>query len=110
MSTLNVKIFVAGLGKRNSDTIVACKEAFSANVDSNAYQIEIVDIFKKTSLTESKKILATPTIICENAFGEKRIIGELKDPEKAKQAIEFLTADLLNQEKDGKNKRASKTK
>ncbi len=113
MSKLVLKLFVAGLSKRNSDTIAVCKMACSDILKFNPYEIKVIDILKNASMAEENKILATPTLLLMSTLGfnaEKRIIGELKDMDKAKKAIEFLTAEAINQLNNDKIKRAAKAK
>lgn len=92
MSKFILKIYVAGFGKRNADTIATCKAFCSQSLAPKSYEIKVIDILKDTAAAEKNKILATPTLVYESDTTEKRVIGELKDLETAKKAIEFLTA------------------
>ena len=63
-----------------------------------------MDILEHPSEADRKKILATPTIIRERPFPEKRIIGDFRENSKSVQALDFLIEDLNNQiSKDGKS-------
>lgn len=98
MPKLVLKLFVTGLSKRNADTIAVCKQACEEILQKNSYQITVIDILKNASKAEESKILATPTLLlapAKETDGGKRVIGELKDIDKAKKAIEFLTADAI---------------
>ena len=110
MPKIILKIYIAGLGKRNADTIANCKAACASLSKAGMCSIQVIDILKSPSIAEKKKILATPTIIRESPPTEKRIIGEFKDIDVARKAIEFLTADVINQITNDKSKRASKVK
>jgi circadian clock protein KaiB len=104
MPKIVFKIYVAGFCKRNDDTIATYKEACTEAFGNQRYEVTVIDILEEPSLAEKKKILATPTIIRETPEPEKRIIGELRDIEKAKKAITFLTEDFKQQTNGKKQK------
>jgi circadian clock protein KaiB len=102
MRKIILKIYIAGFCKRNADTITTCREACEETLEQYPYELTVIDILEQPSIAEKKKILATPTIIRESPSPEKRIIGELRDIEKAKKAILFLIEDF-KPEINGKN-------
>lgn len=102
MGKIIFKIYIAGLCKRNSDTITTFRQACTETLAGQAFDVMVIDIIEHPSAAEKKKILATPTIIRETPAPEKRIIGELREAEKAKKAIIFLTEDFKPQ-RHGKN-------
>jgi circadian clock protein KaiB len=94
MTLLVFKIFIAGLTTRNKDLIASFREA-CANKLGEGYQIQVVDILKSPIVADEKKILATPTIIREAPFPERRIIGDFRESSQSQQALRFLTEDVF---------------
>jgi circadian clock protein KaiB len=97
MTKIVFKIFVAGLNPRNKQLISTFEEVCSGKLFKHKHQLEVVDILKNPSEAESKKILATPTVIREKPLPEKRIIGDFKEISSAIKALDFLVEDLSNQ-------------
>ena len=93
MTRILFKIYVAGLSTRNKDLIATFREVCSGRLDEQ-YQVQIIDILKNPAEAESKKILATPTIIREKPYPEKRIIGDFRETSKSQQALDFLIEDF----------------
>ena len=59
-------------------------------LEAGTYEIQIVDIAKQLYLAEANKILAIPTIVRIKPLPERRIVGDMRQPEKAVRALEFL--------------------
>jgi len=96
MTKTNISIYIAGNNARGRQTISLLKEACNQLLPANTYNIKVVDILKFPTVAEQKKILALPTVIRETPQPEKRVIGELKNLDKAIAVIEYLIADLPN--------------
>ena len=96
MSKIVFDIYIAGLTSRSRELIQAYSKICSDFLDSENYDIGIIDISKKPKEAEWNKILATPTIIRRCPSPEKRVIGDFRDNSKAHQAFEFLTEDIIN--------------
>lgn len=97
MSRILFKIYLAGLTPRNKMLVSTFREICSKRLEQPQHQVLIIDILKNPTEAEAKKILATPTIIREKPYPEKRVIGDFRDSDKAEQALNFLIEDLNNQ-------------
>ena len=63
-------------------------------LEAGTYEIQIVDITKQPYLAKANKILAIPTIVRIKPLPERRIIGDMRQPEKAVRALEFLMDEI----------------
>jgi circadian clock protein KaiB len=96
MSKIIFKIYVAGLNVRNQELITTFSSVCSEKLKPPQYQVDVIDILKTPFEAEIKKVLATPTIIRERPYPEKRIIGDFRENTKAELALNFLTDDIFN--------------
>lgn len=94
MSTIHLALYVAGRDVRIRTTVRLYEEACTKKTNGHSYSIRVIDILKQADIAETEKILATPTLIREKPFPEKRIIGEVNSIDKAIAALDFLTQDL----------------
>ena len=46
------------------------------------YTLEIIDLFENPELAQKEKVFATPTVVKISPEPVRRVIGDLKDPEK----------------------------
>ncbi|HEX8333340.1 MAG TPA: circadian clock KaiB family protein [Segetibacter sp.] len=94
MSNILFSIYIAGPASRNAPAIKAFDEVCTKQLEAGTYEIQIVDIARQPSLAEANKILAIPTIVREKPLPQRRIIGDMRQPEKAIRALEFLLDEI----------------
>ena len=99
MGKIHLIMFIAGNNARSRRTISLLTEACDQQLGNGSYQLDIIDILRQPETAEQKKILAIPTVARLKPLPEKRVIGELKDLEKAIHVIHFLVSDLPNHTK-----------
>lgn len=86
MAELLLRLFIAGSSatSRRAEQNLAQLEKH-ARVDD--WKVEIVDVLTRPELAEQARILATPTLCCEQSGRPRRIVGDLSD---AKRVLDFL--------------------
>ncbi len=80
-SKFTFKLYITGKTQRSEQAILnlrkICKDVLSSQCD-----ITVIDILEAPELAETKKIIATPTLIKETPLPTRRIIGDLSNLEK----------------------------
>jgi circadian clock protein KaiB len=58
-----------------------------ADIKSEGWEVEIIDVLTKPELAEKAGVIATPTLSYEHSVRPRRIVGDLSD---ARRVFEFL--------------------
>jgi len=58
-----------------------------ADIKSEGWEVEIIDVLTKPELAEKAGVIATPTLSYEHSVRPRRIVGDLSD---ARRVLEFL--------------------
>ena len=70
------KLFLAGLGPEDQQKIVRLKKLLCSEFGDD-FSLEVVNVLKHPELAESKKIIATPSLIRELPLPEERSVINL---------------------------------
>jgi circadian clock protein KaiB len=62
-----------------------------ADIKSEGWQVEIIDVLTKPELAEKAGVIATPTLSYEHSARPRRIVGDLSD---ARRVLEFLGIEI----------------
>ncbi len=72
------KLFLAGLGPDDQQKIVRLKKVLKSEFDEN-FSLNVINVLEHPELAESKKIVATPSLIKESPDPAKQSIINLDD-------------------------------
>lgn len=75
------KLYITGKTQRSEQAILNLRKICD-EVLTNQCEIAVIDILEAPELAETKKIIATPTLIKETPLPTRRIIGDLSNLEK----------------------------
>lgn len=81
MNKLVLRLFVTGRTPR-SDAAIANARWLCERRLNEAYDLVVVDVLEQPHAAETSHVLATPTLILDAPPPERRVIGDLSDPEK----------------------------
>lgn len=76
MAEYVLKLYVAGGTARSQQAIHNLREICEHHL-KDRYELEIVDILEHPDRAESEGILVTPTLVLEQPFKGRRIVGDL---------------------------------
>jgi circadian clock protein KaiB len=83
---LELQLFVSGMSLRSMEAIEnikrICEERFK-----NAFELEIIDIYKHPEIALAHHIVFCPSLIKINPLPKRTLIGNLSDTEKVVKAL-----------------------
>jgi len=80
------RLYVSSAG-RSAQPAASAKRALSTLLGASAYTLETFDVRQDPVQAEADKVLATPTLIRMAPQPQRRMIGELADPESVAAAL-----------------------
>lgn len=95
MSQYLLRLYITGKSAR-SERAIANLRRLCADELAGAYEIEVIDILERPELSESERILATPTLVKALPLPMRRVIGDLSDTAKV-----LLGLELVEREANG---------
>ncbi len=75
------KLYITGKTQRSEQAILNLRKICD-EILTDQCEITVIDILEAPELAETKKIIATPTLVKETPLPMRRIIGDLSDLEK----------------------------
>ena len=78
MGLLRLKLFIAG-GSSRAEQAVANLRAICRGRSLLPCDVTVIDVLDSPEAAEAHKIIATPTLLKEYPYPQKRIIGDLSD-------------------------------
>ena len=82
-------LFVSGMSVKSSNAIVNLKHICDEHI-KEAYDLRIVDINLEPSEAVGFQVIAIPTLIMTDTFGNKKtILGDLSDTEKVLRILDL---------------------
>lgn len=72
------KLFIAGLGPDEQHKIVRLKKLLKSEFGDN-FSLEVINVLEHPELAESKKIIATPSLIRESPGPEEKSVINLNE-------------------------------
>ena len=88
-----LRLYVAGQTPRSVDAFANLKKLCEEYLPGR-YNIEVVDLVKHPQLAAGDQILAIPTLVRKLPQPLRRIVGDLRDTERALVGLQFRTARL----------------
>ena len=83
---LVLQLFVSGMSPKSMEAIENIKKLCDEHL-SDAFELEIVDIYKKPELASAESIVFSPSLIKKLPLPKKVLIGTLADREKVVKAL-----------------------
>ena len=71
-----LRLFVAGATARSRQAVLRIRQLCDGELKDNC-ELEVIDIYQQPKLARDNQIVATPTLIKELPFPERRFIGNL---------------------------------
>lgn len=88
-----LRLYVAGQTPRSVDAFANLKKLCEEYLPGR-YNIEVVDLVKHPQLAAGDQILAIPTLVRKLPQPLRKIVGDLRDTERALVGLQFRTAKL----------------
>lgn len=76
-----LRLYITGMTPRSTRAIENIRKICEAHLKGR-YELEIVDIYQKPSLSQGEQILAAPTLIKKLPLPLRHLIGDLSDTER----------------------------
>lgn len=89
MSRYLLRLYITGKSSR-SERAIANLRRLCADELAGTYDIEVIDLLEHPELSESERILATPTLVKALPLPMRRVIGDLSDSAKVLLGLELL--------------------
>jgi circadian clock protein KaiB len=86
-----LRLYLAGKQERSRKITEDLKALLDASCDG-PYILEVIDVLETPHIAESDKILATPTLAKLHPEPVRRVLGDLRDPEKVLTALGLARA------------------
>lgn len=77
--TTHLKLFVAGSNPRASEVVRKTKEIVERFTTDCV--VDVVDILDDPDEAEAQRIIATPTLVRLQPLPQRRVIGDISDPQ-----------------------------
>ncbi len=84
-----LELYVTGMSPRSIKAIENVK-AICEEYLKGRCKLEIIDLYKNPSKTETEDIIAVPTLLKKSPLPKKRIIGDLSDRNKVLQGLSLI--------------------
>ncbi len=79
VSTIVLQLFIAGRTPRTDHAIATLRRLIDEHLNGYPCELVIVDVLTDPQQAEDRRIFATPTLIKESPWPQRRIIGDLVD-------------------------------
>lgn len=76
-----LRLYITGMTPRSTRAIESIRKICETHLKGR-YELEIVDIFQKPSLSQGEQIIAAPTLIKKLPLPLRRLVGDLSDSER----------------------------
>lgn len=86
MAEFVLRLYIAG-NSASSRLAEQNLQRMLADIKSEGWEVEIIDVLTKPELAEKAGVIATPTLSYEHSVRPRRIVGDLSD---ARRVLEFL--------------------
>jgi circadian clock protein KaiB len=83
---LELKLYVSGMSARSMEAIKNIRQLCDKYL-SNAYELEIIDIYKNPELAVQQQVVFSPSLIKSYPLPKKILVGTLSDSEKVMNAL-----------------------
>ena len=90
MAEFVLRLYIAG-NSASSRLAEQNLQRMLADIKSEGWEVEIIDVLTKPELAEKAGVIATPTLSYEHSARPRRIVGDLSD---AKRVLEFLGIEI----------------
>jgi circadian clock protein KaiB len=81
-------IYIAGSTPR-SDRAVACMRRLCSEFLPGDHRIDVVDVLADPERAELHNVIATPTVVRVSPAPERRVLGDLSDTARVRQALDI---------------------
>ena len=95
MSSIILKLYISGKTLR-SDTAVSNLNKVCSGLQTDNYQIEIIDLVNEPDRADLDRIFATPTLIRTSPEPQRRVIGDLSNTKRVLTGLELLSLESAN--------------
>src|SRR5947209_19958405 len=93
----NLRLYVAGQSPRSVEAFSNLKKICETHL-SGRYNIEVVDLVQHPQLAAGDQIIAIPTLVRKLPEPLRRIVGDLRDTEKALVGLQVRSANQTENE------------
>lgn len=73
-----LRLYITGMTPRSTRAIESIRKLCETHLQGR-YELEIVDIYQKPSLSQGEQIIAAPTLIKKLPLPLRRLVGDLSD-------------------------------
>ncbi len=79
-------LYVTGFPSHYQRAIQNLRQVFDSRI-KDEYEIKVIDVLQNPELAEEENILASPTLVVDNSYPKKKIIGDFRNQEKLRSAL-----------------------
>lgn len=83
-----LNLYVTGMTPRSARAIENLR-AFCARHLQGRHTLRIFDIYQQPSLARAEQLVAAPTLVRRMPLPQRRLIGDLSDPERVRKALDI---------------------
>lgn len=76
-----LRLYITGMTPRSTKAIENIRNICEAHLQGR-YELEIIDIYQKPSLSQGEQIIAAPTLIKKLPLPLRRLVGDLSNEER----------------------------
>ena len=76
-----LRLYITGMTPRSTQAIENIRKICEAHLQGR-YELEIIDIYQKASLSQGEQIIAAPTLIKKLPLPLRRLVGDLSNEER----------------------------
>lgn len=76
-----LRLYITGASP-NSAKAIANTRKFCETQLTGRFQLEVIDVYQQPELARSEQLIALPLLVCKFPLPEKRMIGDMSDPDR----------------------------
>ena len=84
---LTLQLYVSGMSQKSMEAIENIKHLCDACLETNAYDLEIIDLYKNPAIAFQQHIVFSPMLVKVLPLPRKKLIGTLSDTDKVMRAL-----------------------
>jgi len=85
-------LFVSGASALSARAIASVKQVCDAHLDGR-FRLAVVDVYEDPAAALDTRVLATPTLVRHRPLPERKVVGNLSDPERVLLVLELPATD-----------------
>ena len=84
-----LRLFITGATPNSVRAVTNIKQLCESHLKGN-YSLEIIDVYQQLSAAKEEQLIALPLLIKKSPLPERRLIGDMSDPQKVLRGLGLI--------------------